>query len=425
MEEVLVNAGESMSAKKIFILSEYVYAEENSTGYFWSKIINRLAAAQSHLHVFAPRPKEAECQRHSSAGVSYHAFKWIAFNKNRLLPRLWGQFRLALGFLKLLLQQVRRGDLLISGTNPVILLIFMPLFRRLLGFRWVLLVHDVYPDNLVPSGIFTRKTLAYRILESYFSFVYRSADLIFVIGRDMQRLIGQKVGNPDRVRYVPNWVDESDVVPVPRSDSEILRKLGWNTNDKVVFQFFGNLGRLQGIDNILAAIRLVKHPKAAFLFIGSGAKADAVMDFVASKSFSNVAYLGPLEQKQKNQGLAACDVALITLEKGMAGLGVPSKAYFSMAADKPLLAVMENESEIAYTVGEHQIGWVCMPGNPVALAQLIDNICSQVQLVPVGRSRNVFERFYAESVGLEHFVRELLLMAKTVSEKANFPAPTP
>lgn len=412
MEEVLVSATERISPKKIFILSEYVYAEENSTGYFWSKIINRLAATQSHLHVLAPRPKQAECQRHSSAGVLYHDFRWAAFNKNRLLSRLWGQFRLALGFLKLLLKQVRLGDLLVSGTNPVILLIFMPLFRRLLGFRWVLLVHDVYPDNLVPSGVLTRKTFAYRIIESYFSLVYRSADLIFVIGRDMQRLIAEKVGNQDRVRYVPNWVDESDVVPVPRSDSEILRKLGWNTDDKVVFQFFGNLGRLQGIDNILAAIRLVKHPKAAFLFIGSGAKASAVTEFVAANSSLNVAYLGPLEQKQKNQGLAACDVALITLEKGMAGLGVPSKAYFSMAADKPLLAVMENESEIAYTVGEHQIGWVCMPGNPVALAQLIDNICSQVQLVPVGRSRNVFESFYAESVGLECFIQEVLLMAK-------------
>ena len=408
-----MSAAERMSVKKIFILSEYVRAAENSTGYFWSKIINRLAATQSNLHVLAPKSKVTGEKIEGLDGVSYHDFKCSDFNKNRLISRLLGQFRLALGFLKLLIQQVRSGDLLVSGTNPVILLIFMPMFRRMLGFRWVLLVHDVYPDNLVPSGILTRRMLAYRILESYFSLVYRSADLIFVIGRDMQRLIGQKVGNQDRMRYVPNWVDESDVVPVPRSDSEILRKLGWNTDDKVVFQFFGNLGRLQGIDNILAAIRLVKHPKAAFLFIGSGTKASAVTEFVASNSSLNVAYLGPLEQKQKNQGLAACDVALITLEKGMAGLGVPSKAYFSMAADKPLLAVMENESEIAYTVGEHQIGWVCMPGNPVALAHLIDNICSQVQLVPVGRSRNVFERFYAESVGLECLIQDVLLMAKT------------
>jgi len=420
-----VSANKRRSTKKLFILSEYVYAAENSTGYFWSKIISRLAATQYNLHVLAPKSKAGERQRHSSAGVFYNDFKWSTFNKDRLLSRLWGQFRLALGFLKLLLKQVRRRDLLVSGTNPVVLLIFMPLFRRFLGFRWALLVHDVYPDNLIPSGIMSRKTLGYRILASYFSWVYRSADLIFVIGRDMQRLITEKVGSQERVRYVPNWVDANDIVPVPRADSEILRKLGWNTDGKVVFQFFGNLGRLQGIDNILAAIRLVKHPKAAFLFIGSGAKADAVMEFVASNSFSNVAYLGPLEQEQKNQGLAACDVALITLEKGMAGLGVPSKAYFSMAADKPLLAVMECESEIAYTVGEHQIGWVCVPGNPVALAQFIDNICGQVQPLPVGRSRNVFEHFYAESVGLERFVREVLLLAETAERNADRPVLTP
>ena len=142
------------------------------------------------------------------------------------------------------------------------------------------------------------------------------------------------------------------------------------------------------------------------------------MEFVASYSSSNVVYLGPLEQTQKNQGLAACDVALITLEKGMTGLGVPSKAYFSMAADKPLLAVMESESEIARTVGEHGIGWVCVPGNPAALAQLIDHICDQVQPVPLGRSRDVFEHHYAEKVGLERFVREVLLLAETTAQNA-------
>gem|GEM_PF-738251 len=407
-----------MPGKKLFILSEYVYAAENSTGYFWSKIIKRLAATQSNLHVLAPRTTEAESQRHGLDGVFYHDFRRVAFNKNRLISRLVGQFRLALGFLKLLRQQVRRGDVLVSGTNPVTLLIFVPLVRRLLGFRWVLLVHDVYPDNLVPAGILNQRSLAYRSLAGYFSWVYRSADLVFVIGRDMQCLIAEKVGSQDRVRYVPNWVDENDVVPMQRSDSEILRKLGWDREDKVVFQFFGNLGRLQGIDNILAAIRLIKHPNAAFLFIGSGAKADAVMEFIASYSSSNVVYLGPLEQAQKNQGLAACDVALITLEKGMAGLGVPSKAYFSMAADKPLLAVMESESEIARTVGEHQIGWVCVPGNPAALAQLIDHICDQVQPVPLGRSRDVFEHHYAEKVGLERFVREVLLLAETTAQSA-------
>lgn len=413
-----MSATESRPGNKLFVLSEYVYAAENSTGYFWSKIIKRMAATQFDLHVLAPRPTEAECQRHGLDGVCYHDFKRIAFNKNRLISRLAGQLRLVLSFLKLLLQQVRRGDVLVSGTNPVTLLIFMPLVRRLLGFRWALLVHDVYPDNLVPSGILNQESLAYRILARYFSWVYRSADLVFVIGRDMQRLIADKVGSQERVRYVPNWVDENDVVPMQRSESKILRELGWDRDNKVVFQFFGNLGRLQGIDNILAAIRLIRHPNAAFLFIGSGAKADAVVEFVASFSSSTVAYLGPLEQSQKSQGLAACDVALITLEKGMTGLGVPSKAYFSMAADKPLLAVMESESEIARTVGEHQIGWVCVPGNPAALAQLIDHICDQVQPVPLGRSRDVFEHHYAEKVGLERFVREVLLLAGTTAQNA-------
>ncbi|MCP5877696.1 hypothetical protein NL390_35070, partial [Klebsiella pneumoniae] len=71
----------------------------------------------------------------------------------------------------------------------------------------------------------------------------------------------------------------------------------------------------------------------------------------------------------------SCDIAIVTLAEGMLGLGVPSKAYFTMAADRPILAIMEEDAEVANMVKEHSIGWVCEPNDPVRLASLIDEIC--------------------------------------------------
>ena len=386
---------------KVFVLSEHVHPSDNSTGYFWSKLIGRLAGELGQVHVLGPQGAAVESL---PQGVVHHPVDPPRYEKNRLGSRLLGQVRLSWRFLIVLRQQVSKGDVVLSGTNPVMFVIWMPLVRRWLGFRWALLVHDVYPDNLVPAGLMKSNTWAYRLLSRYFEWVYRSAELIIVIGRDMQRTVAQKVGPGGRVVYIPNWVDEQDLTPTPRADSPILNSLGWQ--DRIVFQFFGNLGRLQGIDHLLQAIEQVTHPKAAFLFIGAGVMADKVKQFAAAHAPGNVVYWGPLEQSEKPQGLAACDVALITLAPGMAGCGVPSKAYFSMAAGKPLLAVMALDSEISLTVAEHQIGWVCQPADPTALAQLIDQICEGLGCPTSGNPRQVFEQHYAERVGLERFMRE-------------------
>lgn len=399
---------------KIVVLSEYIHQAENSTGYFWSKIIDRLSTGRMSLTVLAPAPLVCGSETQTRTGVKYFYFKRSKFNKNRLLTRLFGQLEQTLKFIRFLVKYVSRGDLLVTGTNPVMLLLALPITSRLLGFRWALIVHDVYPDNLVPSKILNPNSIFFKLLHRYFDWVYRSAHLVFVIGRDMQKLIEKKIGQKDKIHYIPNWVDENDIQPSSRHDSEIIKNLGWE--GKVVFQFFGNLGRVQGIENLLDAIKLVKNPLAAFLFMGGGAKVDLVKDFAANQPDHRVVYLGELAQSNKMTGLAACDVALITLEKGMVGLGVPSKAYFSMAADRPLIAVMESDAEIAIMVREHNIGWVCAPDNPGLLANLIDEICVSSGITRLENPRAVFVSHYSERIGLDHFVQKLSKYSNSLIE---------
>jgi glycosyltransferase involved in cell wall biosynthesis len=400
--------------KKTVILCEYIHQAENSTGYFWSKIIERLANSRENLSVLAPTSFLESSEIHTVPGVEYHYFERSKFNKNGLFTRLLGQVEQTLKFIVFLIKYVKRGDLLLTGTNPVLLLFFLPITCRIIGFRWTLLVHDVYPDNLVPSNILNSKSMTFKVLCWYFNWIYKSADLVFVIGRDMQELIQKKIGRVDGIHYIPNWVDENDIKPSKRNDSKIIKSLGWDK--KIVFQFFGNFGRVQGIDNLLAGIKLVKSPLAAFIFIGGGVKVDSVKEFAASHANHRVVYFGELPQSKKNLGLSACDVALITLEKGMVGLGVPSKAYFSMAADRPLLAVMESDAEIALMVKEHNIGWVCEPGNPASLANLIDEICATSGALQLSNSRAVFESHYSEQIGLDRFVHKFLKFFNNSSE---------
>ncbi len=46
---------------------------------------------------------------------------------------------------------------------------------------------------------------------------------------------------------------------------------------------------------------------------------------------------------------------------GVAGVSVPSRMYNVMAAGKPIIAMTDDESELARVVREHDIGWVVAP----------------------------------------------------------------
>lgn len=388
--------------KKVFVVSEYVYSSQNSTGYFWSKIIDQAGLAFGGVGVVTPLSAEQGFAKSTVPGTEYFEFGSVTFDKERLLSRLFGQTRQCFGFLRGIISNVRRGDVILSGTNPALLLILMPLMKLFIRFRWLLLVHDIFPENLVPAGILKKDSLAYAFLSRAFALIYSRADHIVVIGRDMKDLISKKTGRDANITVIQNWVSDQDVVPIKKEDSEIINQLGWQ--DKVVFQFFGNIGRVQGIDNILNAISLVTENRAAFLFIGNGTASESVQNFIRTHPECNAAYIGPMPQSEKNKGLAACDVALITLENGMLGLGVPSKAYFSMAADKPLLAVMESQAEISRMVRDHSIGWSCPPSDPAALAALIDQICQKGMDEIRGRSRKILQDKYSEPIALKKFI---------------------
>lgn len=365
---------------KFFIVSEYTSSAQNSTGYFWEKAFNRLIDDGLQVEVIT-------LERSTKDSV-----------RRNILARALAKLRVASKLAWLTVSKARRGDIVFSGTNPETLLLILALFKNIFGFRLYVLVHDVFPENLIPAGVLTQRNPLYQAMKAVFDWVYAQPDKLFLIGRDMKSLVDQKTKRANRSVFVHNWVESEPIIPIKKSESGIIKDLNWE--NKTVFQFFGNIGRLQGISKILQAIELVKSPDAAFLFIGTGVESHRVVDFIKRNPGRHVHYFGSLPQVEKDTGLAACDVALIPLAAGMRGLGVPSKAYFSMAADRPILAVMDRGSEIALMVEEEQIGWTCPPGDPAEIAAKIDEICATDLSVYRDKVRHLALTKYSEASAL-------------------------
>lgn len=83
-------------------------------------------------------------------------------------------------------------------------------------------MHDMFPDNLIPTKMMRRDTVLYRLIDWYFTYNYRSADRLVVIGRDMQKLMEEKIGDTGSIQFVPNWANDEDVYPLPRSEAPFI-----------------------------------------------------------------------------------------------------------------------------------------------------------------------------------------------------------
>ena len=391
MEEIL---GMTVS-KRIFLITEFYDSSQNTTGYLFGKL-HEFLSKQKDIDLTLLTKKDEKVPNQPEA-LYVKGFK---FDKKSLVSRASYELLIGLNFFKNCRQNIKKDDIVFTGTTPILLLIIIHLLKKVIGFKWVLLVHDVFPENLVPAKIIKKENLGYKLLKRVFDEVYASADRIIVIGRDMESLVYKKTKH-DNITVIPSWIDEGDITLHSKSDNSILNELDWQSGRKVVFQFFGNIGRVQGISKLMQAIKLMKRiDEAQFIFIGDGVYVDELKSLISESDNQNIVYYGPVSQDNKSLGLNACDISIVTLADGMLGLGVPSKAYYSMAADKLIFTIMDKSSETYQMVQENNIGWVVEADDILAIAQMLDKAVADIRIKEFNSPRKVLVDKYSSELAM-------------------------
>ena len=393
--------------KKIFLVSEYILPTQNTTGYLFHKLHENLKKQYGERLQLIVKEDPDHLIENAILITD------VNLNKKQLVQRLIFELIVSFKFLLKLILNVKNNDVVFSGTNPSLLLPVIYFAQKIKKFKWILLIHDVFPENLIAAKILKKNNIFYRLLKYFFDKFYSSADIRIVIGKDMKTLVDNKVRTNDSI-IIQNWIDHHDIDVHPKIENPIIRQLGWQ-NDQPIFQFFGNIGRVQGIHNILEAFKLIeKNLRPKILFIGGGAYENELSAELERIKDPNIQYIGSIDQSQKSQGLNAGDIAIVTLADGMLGLGVPSKAYFSMAADKPILAIMEEDSEVARMIQKYEIGWVVAPGNPKKLAEAFIEIMQKYKSAKNTSPRNILVENYSEEIAMNKLINVIQKIFKCI-----------
>lgn len=361
--------------KKLWIVSELYYPELTSTGYIVTQIAEDLSKDYD-INVLCAQPTYSARGMHAPKhekrnGVKIRRCFSTTLNKDFIVFKLINFITLSITLFANALLRLKKGDIVLVVTNPPLLPFFIAVACNVRRSKCCLLIHDIYPDLLIATGMMDRKSLFFKILTRSTRILYRSVCYVFVIGRDMKEVVLKKNNNCcDKIVVATNWADLDLVKPASREKNVLIQSLG--ISNKFIVLHAGNMGYPNDIETILSAADLLRENEdVVFLFIGSGARKKMIEDYVLNNKLKNIIILSNKPRCEQSDFLNACDIAIITLKKNMSGLSVPSRIYNTLASGKPIIAVADRSSELSIVVEEEKIGWTVTPGHSIEIVNAI------------------------------------------------------
>jgi glycosyltransferase involved in cell wall biosynthesis len=390
---------------RLWFATELFYPEATSTAYILTKLAESLAkwgpvgvlCAQPNYELKGQTAPRVEVVN----DVEVFRVSHPKLDRAGILRRLVNLVVVTVQLFAKALLQFRRGDVVVVVTNPPALPFAILFAAKARGVSTVLLVHDVYPDAAVISGLVRADRSIVRIWRRANGWLLRHVDRVVVLGRDARELVCTSLrGRREKVRLIENWADSDLVFPVAIQENGLVRELG--LEGRFILGYAGNIGRVHDVPTLLGAAERLRMdcPDVQMVFVGSGAK-EADVRVASSRPGANVTFVGPLPRERQQEFLNACHVSILAMAPGMAGVGVPSRLYNALAAGRPLIVVADKDSEPARVVSEEGAGLQVDPGDITSLVAAIRKLKSDpIALAEAGRRarRAAVKRFSFSSV---------------------------
>ena len=400
-ENCLNRDGSIQDRSRILFLNRSYWPDAEATGQLLTELCEDLTG-RFDVSVLAGQPNQNpngetyNRSRHQERnGVLIERVRHPQWSKRSLIGRainLIG-FLFAATFRSL---RISRPDFVIVETDPFML----PMLGRWLkwwhGSRLIVYLQDLYPDVAVVLEK-VREGWLTRLIRWQLTAAYRQADAIVVLSGDMKNTLINWGIESSRIVCIENWVDTSSVFPV-KTKNAFRERFGLHS--KFIVMHSGNMGLSQYLDNVLKAADLLGDRTDIEVFlVGDGATRRGLEETAIQFDLNNVRFLPYQPREELAQSLSAADIHLISMHPEVHRCLMPSKLYGILASGSPVLAIAAEESELARSIDEFQIGFTVPPGDPVALAERL-RWCAdhRIELVEMG------ER--ARSVAVEHYDRK-------------------
>lgn len=185
-------------------------------------------------------------------------------------------------------------------------------------------------------------------------------------------------GVPEQgISHVPNW---THVAPAALTVEATRDRFGW-TDGKQVVLHAGNMGVMQGLEQVVVAARLAasRRDPIRFVLSGDGNQADAIRDL--ARDLDNLTFVCLQPDGVYASMLAAADVLLVSERETSIDMSLPSKLTSYFAAGRPIVAAVPRGGGSAREVGRSGAGIIVPAADPVRLLDALARLRAEPMLV--------------------------------------------
>ena len=375
--------------KKILIIAHYYYPDNASTGQILKDQaegmldefdVTVICVVPSYTGKIEEKYKTQKYYFENINGVKVIRIRVPEFQKENKMSRIKNIVSYFFGSIGAL-RKVGEQDYVFTISQP-------PVIGGILGVigKWwkraklIYCIQDFNPEQIVAVNYSENKVIL-KVMMALDKFSCRHSDLVITVGRDLVQTLKNRFRHKNVPKHVMinNWIDETKIYPLEKDNEGVLAfKKKYDLDNKFVIMYSGNIGLYYDLENLIKVIERFKPgTKAAdgrevvFSFVGSGAVLDKLVTYAKEHHMSNVKFLPYQDSNELIYSLNAGDVHWVVNSKGIKGVSCPSKFYGVAGVGKPVLGVLEPESEIRMVIEEIGCGLICGPAEYDAVA---DNI---------------------------------------------------
>lgn len=260
-------------------------------------------------------------------------------------------------------------DVLVATSPQLFVGLSGVALSRLFDVPFVVEIRDLWPKSIEDMGVLDdRVTIG--ALEALETLMYRAAERVVIVSESFRDHIAERGVNSTNIEFIPNgidpeFLDEAESVEV-RDEFDI-------DEDAFLVGYVGTHGMAHGLTNVLDAADELSNEDVEFLFVGDGARRDALIEKTEDEGIDNATFGGMQPRETIPSFYDACDVCLVPLrDEPVFKTVLPSKMFEIMAVGTPMVVSVGGEAERVVSEGD---AGVCVPPEDTeAMVEAIEHL---------------------------------------------------
>ena len=270
-------------------------------------------------------------------------------------------------------------DLVIYSTPPITFEKVVKYVVKRDGAKSYLLLKDIFPQNAVDLGMFSKNSFIYRYFRHKEKKLYQNSDYIGCMSQaNIDFILRHNPElNPDVIEVCPNSIEVLNAGIDDSQKRQIRDKYGI-PHDKTVFIYGGNLGKPQGIDFLIECLKSNSlNDLVYFVIAGSGTEFHKLKSYFDNEKPQNAQLLSQLPKEDYESLANSCDVGLIFLDRRFTIPNFPSRILSYMQASMPVLAATDVNTDIGKVIEEGYFGYWCESGDIEKFNNNLSKLCNK------------------------------------------------